>query len=576
MARGPLAVLLLIAATAAVFSQVHRMEFVDWDDQDNVYGDARITHPSPAGVIDFWRQPHLRFYIPVTRTVWAGIASLAQAPPDRDGIDLDPRLFHLANLLLHLLNVLLVFAILRILIRSQWPAAAGAALFALHPVQVEPVVWVTGMKDLLGGFFSLIALREYLVYAVQTRDDPAARRLRLHYGLGLAAFALAVLSKQTTAVLPITAWALDHWVLRRPLRASVMAALGWVPVAAGAGAAAMMTQGGMPPPPAVWARLFVAGDALAFYLGKLVFPLGLACHYGRQPELVLSHWWGYVTWLIPAGLAAALWLMRARAPALVAAGVASAAGLLPVLGLLPFYNQDVCDRFMYPALLGPALALAWLAERFGSRAFAVACVAGLALLGVLSFRQSLHWQDTESLFRHALAVNPRSWVAHRGLGDELAERGFARQAYSHYIQALRVKPDDPSARDSLGNWYLHAGRPEQAIEQYRHSLRIDSGRAMTHFRLGTALKAAGRLDEAIDEYRQSLRLNPEAPWVHNNLATALHVQGELTEAIHHYREAIRLQPDDPLAHRNLARLLSEQGKTDEALGHLEQAERLSR
>jgi tetratricopeptide (TPR) repeat protein len=574
MARHYLIALLLVVVTAAAFSQARRMEFVTWDDAVNVSENPRLNPPTLANVLHFWKQEYLGFYIPVTRTAWAGIAYLARTPRDAKGIALDPAYFHLANLAVHIVNVLLVFAILSMLIRSDWPAAAGAALFAIHPVQVEPVAWVTGMKDLLGGLLALIALWQYLIYALQSRDAPQARWRRLHYGIAIAAFALAVLSKQTVVVVPLMAWALDYWVLRRSAGECTRAAAGLIPVALGAAVVAKLTQGTVPEAPPVWARFFVAGDALAFYLGKLALPLRLGCHYARRWPLVLGSWWGYVTWLVPAALALGLWLKRRRAPGLVAAGAVFLAPLLPVLGLVPFVNQDVCDRFMYLAMLGPALALSWLAREYASKRLAAACVVGLTLLGLQSELQSLTWHNTQQLFSQALEVNPRSWIAHRGLGDEMADQGYLRQAYAHYLAALRIKPDYARAHESIASLMLKTGRPAEAERHYRQALHIEPTRAPTHLGLGSLLRQLGRTDEAIEHYRESLRLEPDSPKAHNNLATALQSQGRYQEAAEHYREAIRLMPDGAPSHYNLGVLLTTLGKTAEARKHLQEAHRL--
>src|SRR5688500_1925594 len=336
--------LLIVAAVLAALGRLGCHEFTGWDDPGTIHQNPSFNPPTLPKVAWYWtawgeRAP-MGLYVPLTYTFWGALAEVAYLKvPDPTGIRLNPYVFHGANLALHVLSTLVVFELLRRLVPHAWAAMAGALLWGLHPVQVEPVGWASGTKDVLCGLLSMVALLEYVNFARGDPDPPAAsRRTRaLHYALGLLAFVGAVLSKPTGLVVPFIALAIHVFCLRRPLLRSAAALAPWFVVAVPFAVVAKLTQVtlGMEAGP-LWQRALIATDALAFYLWKLIWPFSLGVDYGRRPSRVLEEGWLYYTWLAPAAVALALMLWRRRAPALVAAGVIFVAGVLPVLGFVTF------------------------------------------------------------------------------------------------------------------------------------------------------------------------------------------------------------------------------------------------
>lgn len=594
---------LLPALVLAVFWRVTRHEFVAWDDDINVYENPALYLPASRSLSLFWKGPYLRLYIPLTYTVWTAAAQVFR---HREGpkVRFSAPGFHAVNLLFHLLSALAAFALLRRLLRScrsrapgekphrgkepsacddenrrfDWAAGLGALFFALHPIQVEPVAWVSGLRDVLSGLGALCALEQYAASVACRHRGRSA----LHYLLATAALVAALLSKPSAVVIPLLAAILDIGVLgRRPGR-SAASLWPWLLLALASALLTQKAQGAahiraMVP---LWTRPLIAADSLAFYLCKLFWPMDLSPDYGRAPDWVMARGLHRYTWILPAVLALLIRLSPWKRIGWVAAGLFVAAAL-PVLGFVPFLHQDlstVADRYVSLSLLGPALALAWLlalpasenpACRGASRwAWGTAALA-VALLGARSGVQAGIWSNTGTLFGRIVALNPDSGVAHLNLGNYLAGQGRLDEARSHFLETLRLRPGDGLALNNLGGLMARQGKLDEALSYFRQALGngvpdnvVDARNA-----LGVILAGKGRAKEALEHYAQALRINPRKEKVHFNLAVLLSELGQDGEAATHYKWAVDLRPDFTEAHRNLAMLLAGTGDTEGARRH---------
>ena len=551
--------ILLVGATLAVFGTASHYDFVGWDDDIHVYANPYLSSPEFGSIAHFWKGPHISLYMPATFSAWWLLARVSELPCYGGCITkFDPRIFHIANLILHTANVLLVFAILNSLFapcrgsvfsrRRAAAACVGAMLYAVHPLQVEPVVWVSSMKDLLCGFFSLMALRQYLLYA---RIFASADRAegRPHAVLATAAYVLALLSKPAAVSLPLIAWLLVHFrygntdfglkngKVRALLRRPHAMLLGWLLLAAPFAIMAKFAQSDIPLGFTAphWARLPIAGDALGFYLFKLFIPLNLGIDYGRIPQLVMDNRWICFMWLIPCCLAAALVLSRHRRQWLAALGI-FAAGALPTMGLVPHGYQifsTVADRFLYLSMLGPALALGWMFLSYRNKAVSCLCLFIVCLLASLSFVQRRYWSDNKALFIHALEINDRSYMAHYNLGMTLDGDDNPAAAIFHYRKALEIKPDYGRAHNNLGAVLTRQGRLAEAIGHFAKALCLEPGNEgayfnlyMAHNALGVTLARQGKLDEAVEHFLEALRLRPDFAEARANLNQALQNAGK--------------------------------------------------
>ena len=464
-------VVILVLAAVACFGVVGTYGFTNAEDEALIARNPTFNPPTPASLRAIWTTPHLYLYIPATYTAWWLIAQVAQTGADASGATLNPWVFHSANLLVHVAAALLVLQLLRRLTRRNGAALAGALLFAVHPIQTEAVAWTTGMKDTLCGALSFAALLGYVVTvdrrsngqglgvspersggasetALLGRDARATRRHGGRYALATLFLVLAMLAKPAAVVVPVMALVIDRWILHRRWGDIARALALWfvliIPVMFVARAVQPAAE--VAPAP-LWARPLVAADALAFYLGKLVLPVGLSNNYGRSPEVILRSGAIYYTWLAPALLAAVV-LWRRRDHWLVAAALLFVAGVLPVLGLTTFLYQihsTVADRFLYLSMLGAALAAAWLMSRRWSRATVAVAAVLLIVLGVRSASQARVWRNRLTLSAHAVAVQPDNPAARSSYAGALIRENRIDEAIVQLEHVMRIMPNDYTA-----------------------------------------------------------------------------------------------------------------------------------
>ncbi len=616
---------LIVAAATITFSPVWRHQFLRLDDRNHTIDNRWLNPPTPSGLWRFWREPYFGLYNPLAYMFFAAETWVARLPTSSGARwDLDPRVFHGGNHLLHVLVALVVFAILTRLVGSQAAACCGALLFALHPVQTEAVAWISETRGVLAALLALLAIARFLSFRALETATPlggSVGRRRLDYWLAATLFWLAILAKPSAVAAPLVAVVIDWgWYGRRPVSAARALWPWWLlAVAAIIVSKSQQTGDTIAYATPLWARPLVAADALAFYLYKLVVPAWLGIDYGRTPQTVLAEGWLYFTWLVPAlAVIAASWLDFTRrasgfipevrnsiAPShaiLTSLGI-FVAGILPVSGLVDFSFQSistVADRYVYLSMLGPALALAWWTSRRSRVVVDVVIVACLTL-GIPTYFQAERWHDDESLFRHAIVVNPRSLLALNNLGLEYVDQKRFDDAEVLFHRAMEVDPQAPLAYYHLGNLRLRERRQDEAREWYNKAIRVDADFAKAHmaladlfmqqgqydqsrqffrealrvsprdaralYNLGCLELRTGRLDAAANCFHEVIRLEPDFAPAHNNLGNALNRQGNTSEAMQHFAQAVRLAPSDPEAQNNLALLLARQRRYGEAIQH---------
>jgi tetratricopeptide (TPR) repeat protein len=565
---------LILAAVAAAYSPALRGGML-WDD------DAHLTRPglqSLAGLGRIWfKLGATQQYYPVLHTAfWLEHRLWGEATLG----------YHLVNLLLHAAVACLFALVLgRLAPAGGWPWLAGL-VFALHPVCVESVAWISEQKNTLSGVFYLLAAWHYLRWREGT--GPSGRGgSALRYLLATGCFLLALLSKSVTATLP-AALLVVQWWRQGALsgRKDVVPLLPWLGLGAAAGLfTAWVERTYIGAQGAAFAlgpgeRCLLAGRVIWFYLGKLCWPAPLIFVY---PRWTVS---GAVAWqygfpLAALALGAALWAARGRSRAPLAAFLFFAGTLFPALGFLnvyPFVFSYVADHFQYLASLG-VIALvargggASLAARW-PRFARVAAGVVLAALATLTWRQCRVYRDAPTLYRATIARNPGAWLAHNNLGVALFAEGRVGEAMAEYRETARLQPGYADAYLNLGLALAAAGRGDDAIAAYRTALRLKPDLAKAEDALGLACAHQGRMTEAIAHYRSALRLSPDDPETYNNLGIAAQATADPGEAIQDFAAALRLRPGYAEAHSNLGSVLAQLGRTDEAISHYQTAVRL--
>ncbi|HUK81666.1 MAG TPA: tetratricopeptide repeat protein [Verrucomicrobiae bacterium] len=589
----------LVVTTFAAYQPVWRAGFI-WDDDSYVTDNPALR--SIGGLRDIWLNPKTTpQYYPLTFTAfWIEYHLWG----------LHPLGFHLVNVLLQAMNAVLFWRLLsRLKVPGAWWAAA---VFAVHPVHVMSVAWITELKNVLSGFFFLTALLAYLRFCESDQKSC--------YALALALYLCALLSKTATSILPVAVLLILWWQRGRIGWKQLVPLLPFFVAGIVFGVFTLSIEkhlkgaSGREFTLPFLERVLVAGRSFWFCLGKLLWPVRLTFVYPRwqvDPTTVLQ----YLYPLGAIGLLVALWrargwIGRAALAALVYFALAFPA-LILVQVLYMMRYTFVADHWQYlgsMSVIGLAAGGAATAlSRFRTAGFVLGTVV-LVTLGVLTWQQALVYRDAETLWRDTLAKNPQCWMAHNNLGiilrrvdknqdaigeyeqalqlnpdyaeahynlgNALLQLGKTKEAMAHYQQALRLKPDDAEARNNLGLALFRVGQIQGAIEQYEAALRIKPDFAEAHDNLGLALFQAGQIEAAISQYEQAVRINPDYAEAHFNLGHALLRRGNAREAIGHLVRWLQTNPEDAKAHGELGLALMQTDKTAEAIGHLEQAMRL--
>jgi Flp pilus assembly protein TadD len=562
----------LTLAVLLVFLPVLSFEFLTLDDGIHIYENRYLQNLTWGSILHFWGGPHENLYIPLTYTVWAILTGLSGLLPGGGGSFFNPHLFHAANLLAHLGASFTVFLILRELLDGNERAALiGAVIFAVHPLQVEAVAWVTAFRDVFSVFWALLALLYYVRYG---KRGGWAGGYRRGYWLAATFFGLALLAKPGVVVLPLLAGMIGYLGLRRPLRRIVIELSPWLALAGPVVVVTSLSQPGLPGDfVAGWGqRLLIAGDAVSFYLAKLLWPVGLCADYGRSPRFLLDHGWVWITGLLPFFAVLLLFWKAGRSWSL-AAGL-FVAGLLPVLGLIPFDFQQVssvADRYLYLAMLGPALAAGLLANRYRTRSCMAGWAAVLVLLGVFSAMQLRHWENSRACYTNTLKENPNSWYANNNLGTLALDVGDYGQAEALFRKAIALRPDFPEANNNLGLALAGAGRKREAFEAYKKAIEVAPGRPEPYGNLANLYRGLGMRQEAIDFYNQAVRRDPYRASLYDSLGSAYLEAGRDDEARQAFERAVEIDPTYALAYLHLAGWFLTEGERGKAAHYRELA-----
>jgi tetratricopeptide (TPR) repeat protein len=521
---------------------------------------------------------------------------------------------HLTSLLLHVANTVLLFWVLKRVTGTLWRSVFVAALFGVHPLHVESVAWVAERKDVLSTFFFLLTLLTYAFYVkgsgasaqapVTARKESAivaatvdgqnsgsesGTRMFWHWA-ALLCFALGLMCKPMLVTLPFVLLLLDYWPWERfkvrTVAALVREKLGFFALSAASciitfvvqrNAQAVVALGYLSP----HTRGLNALTAYFLYLKKTVWPRDLAVFYpySYSPSLELVA----ASLLVMVGISIVAFRNRRQHPWFAVGWLWYLGTLVPVIGIVQVGSQSMADRYTYIPLIGIFLLVTWgaveLATHWQVRKMVLAA-AGWLVVGAcagLTFGQVRYWENSETLFRHALAVTTDNAVAHYLLGGILAKQGKIKEAETNLVEAVRLNPNYAPAYSDLGDILVAEGKIEEGIKYIRAAIAIKPDYAHGHYNLGWALALQGKLEEAVAEYRIALQLDPESPKSLNyrdDLAVILAKLGRTAEAAVQFQQVLKLNPADAPAHWRYGMLLARTGKLNEAIAHLQESVRL--
>src|SRR5436189_537513 len=558
------AILLLLLIFLA-YARVGAAGFI-WDDESHLTQNPCII--GPLGLADIWTSTSAFYYPLVLTTFWIL----------HHFVGLNPLPYHILNVTFHAASALLLWRVLvQLRVRGAW---LGAAIWALHPVLVQSVAWVTEMKNTQSAFFYLLAISCFL----QSRDR---KRNGIFYWLTIFFFVAAITSKPSTVMLPVVLalclWWREGGIAQRDLRLFLpfilisLLASGWTiweqkfhSHATGAEWVQTPLQ-----------RILISADAIWFYLLKLIWPHPLIFIYSRW-NVDPSRWLAWIP--LVALLLAATALFIKRNTCLRPVTFAFAYFVITLFPVLDFFDvyffrySFVSDHFQYLASMGP-LALAGAGVVTAVEKIAIhrlriqtaATLGILLILGALTFHQSAKYHDLITLYQATLAQNPKCWMAEYNLGLALKDQGQLDEAITHYRRAIQIWPDYVEAHYNLGGAYAEEGNIGEAVAEYRRAIEIRPDDADSHNNYGSALRQMKRLDEAEGEYRRALSLRPEYLDARLNLGSLLLQRGRTADAITNLKSAAGLQPNYDVVHLALGNALMKDGQAHQAAAEFDTA-----
>ena len=564
--------LFLAAIIWVVFSQTLAYEFVNFDDNDYVYENPAVTRGLNLKGVEWAFAHSVEFN-------WHPLTIMSHML-DYRWYGLNAGGHHLTNLLLHTATAILLFLVLRRMTGFLWRSAFVAAVFAIHPLHVESVAWVSERKDVLSGLFFMLTLWAYARYVKKSKVQ--SPKSKVYYSLMLLFFVLGLLSKPMLVTLPFVLLLLDYWPLNRfaPLTLApavtgngdsmkshsvlwrlILEKIPLLVLTGAACVATMVAQRDIIISAPLALRIGNAAVSYVVYLRQMVCPVGLAVLY-PYPEDGLPGWEITLAVVLLAGISCGVFLRRQKEPYLLIGWLWYLGMLVPAIGLVQSGLHAYADRYTYLPQIGLYLMLTWTAADLcaGWRHRRVVLGGGASIILVaLIFcarTQTSYWRNSESLWTHTLACTSDNYIVHNVLGCTLLQKKRLDEALTHFQKALQIKPRYVEACYNAGNALLQKGKVDEAITYYQKALQIIPGYTKACYNLGDALLQKGKVDEAIAEYQKVLQINPDNAEAHNNQGNALLKKGRVDEAITHYQKALQINPDFTDVLNNLAWLLA--------------------
>jgi protein O-mannosyl-transferase len=514
----------LAAIIWLVFGQTRGFQFINFDDSDYVFKNPQVARGlTIEGIAWAFTHVHAANWHPLT---WISHMMDCQL------YGLNPGGHHFTNVLLHTATAILLFLVLRKMTGALWRSAFMAAVFAIHPLRIESVAWVAERKDVLSGFFFVLTIAAYVRYARRPWSS-------VRYTLVVLLFALGLMCKPMLVTLPFVLLLLDYWPLNRWARLGdhgaqshrrlIAEKLPLLALVAVSSAATLFAQKIALQPLATLSTTTRAGNALISYVAymrDLFWPSDLAaCYPFSVRDVVLSK--VLLSLLLLACISLAVFVLRRRYPYMLTGWLWYLIMLGPVIGLLQVGNQSRADRYTYLPQIGLLLLLTWLAADLSARwrhrrlLFGTLSIAMVTALAFTAHTQAAYWQNSQTLWTHALAVTSDNVIAEQNLGEALHEQGRLDEAIGHFQKALQIDFTQPSVHSPLSVALLEIGKVNESLAHLQTALEIDPNNGDAHYNLGNTFLQMGRAREALAQYSRALEINPNDVEARNNMAWVL-------------------------------------------------------
>jgi len=557
----------LTLATLAVFWQVHRFEFLNYDDQ--IYVDKN-EHISPGltreGIVWVFTHAHGNNWHPLT-----GLSHML----DCELFGLDAGWHHMVNVLFHIANTLLLFTVLRQMTGAIWQSAFTAALFALHPLHVESVTWISERKDVLSTLFLLLTLAAYFRYVKHPKAG--------WYILSLVFFSFGLMSKPMLVTLPFVLLLLDYWPLERlnrnNLRHLIFEKMPFFVFASVSSVVTLLVQQSTGAVANIQQRSFDArlgNGVLSYirYIQKMFWPSKLAVIYPVPGEAAsLFQVLGAALLLLIISVLVICFFTKYKY--LFVGWFWYLGTLVPVIGVVQVGTQTHADRYTYISLAGLFIIAAWgfndllVYYHFRKKLSALIACTVLSVLAICSTLQIRYWRNSLTLFEHAAAVTNKNYIAHTNIGFAIMDQNRLDEAINHFREALRIRPGDAEAYNALGAALTKLGRFQEAAEACRSAIKIRADYAEAYNNLGTIYIQLGRCEEAIEVSQQAIRIMPNYPTAYSNIGVVYTQLGRWAEAIEAFKQAVKIKPDYAKGHFNLGLAYVNVGDREAAMAQYE-------
>jgi Flp pilus assembly protein TadD len=570
---------LLAAITLAVFSPAIHYGFINLDDNQYVSENPVVQHGLTLNGIG-WAFTH------VVVGNWHPLTMISLMADDQFH-GLNPGGYHLTNVVLHTVAVILLFLALNEMTGMPWRSAVVAAVFAVHPLRVESVAWISERKDVLSGVFFMLTLWAYVRYVKQFKVQNS--RFKISYGLALLFFALGLMSKPMLVTVPFVLLLLDYWPLGRfsnpvgprksfsiPKRI-LIEKLPLLALSLGTCVAAVLAQKNVVVTdaiPAFSSRVDNAPVSYVVYIRQLFYPAGLAFFY-PYPVAGLALWKMAFSLMVLVAVSAGVLVNTSKRPYLLVGWLWYLGMLVPVIGLVQAGLQAHADRYTYLPEIGLCLALTWLVGELCARrnespwlpgTVAVLVIAGLSAGTRV---QVSYWRDSEALWNHALACTANNVVAHDNLGEFLLQKGRMDEAVVQLRKALEIQPDNILAQTDLAIALFQQGQMSEAFAHFQKALALRPTDPLLHYNFGYALFSNGQLNEAAAEFRKAVEIQPDYARDVSQLGNAALHRGQVNEAMVLFQTLLRVRPDDAEAHYVLGVIFLQKQEVNQAIDHLQ-------